>query len=192
MLLDDSSTDYVTTKDGSLIIRTDAKKKSWIEKKNKKPVQTETDDDQYKHASKFNNNLIKEPKHQKEHEDTVKRLKLELEKEVHDIDKDFLALNNLELFTKNYTSGMVQSWNRFCFTGGLLEMSIKLPGKAKEGGRLYLRLSHLFFIFNFFSSFFRIMACCLVNGKPCESHIRRVYLSKNIYMYIFIYFHFSY
>ncbi len=31
---------------------------------------------------------------------------------------------------KNYTSGMLQSWNKFCFTGGLLEMSIKLPGNA--------------------------------------------------------------
>jgi beta-glucanase (GH16 family) len=37
-------------------------------------------------------------------------------------------------YTKNYTSGMVQSWNKFCFTGGILEMSIKLPGKAYAGG----------------------------------------------------------
>ena len=36
--------------------------------------------------------------------------------------------------TKNYTSGMVQTWNKFCFTGGVLEMSIRLPGKADSGG----------------------------------------------------------
>ena len=33
-------------------------------------------------------------------------------------------------------SGMIQSWNKFCFTGGILEMSIRLPGKANSGGRL--------------------------------------------------------
>ena len=36
--------------------------------------------------------------------------------------------------TKNYTSGMVQTWNKFCFTGGVLELSIKLPGHADSGG----------------------------------------------------------
>ena len=37
--------------------------------------------------------------------------------------------------TKNYTSGMVQSWNKFCFTGGILELSINLPGDADSGGK---------------------------------------------------------
>jgi beta-glucanase (GH16 family) len=32
--------------------------------------------------------------------------------------------------TKNYTSGMVQSWNKFCFTGGVLEIAINMPGAA--------------------------------------------------------------
>lgn len=36
--------------------------------------------------------------------------------------------------TKNYTSGMVQTWNKFCFTGGVLQMSIRLPGKHDSGG----------------------------------------------------------
>eukprot|EP00596_Hydrurales_sp_CCMP1899_P009423 CAMPEP_0119051234 /NCGR_PEP_ID=MMETSP1177-20130426/72917_1 /TAXON_ID=2985 /ORGANISM="Ochromonas sp, Strain CCMP1899" /LENGTH=161 /DNA_ID=CAMNT_0007030365 /DNA_START=1390 /DNA_END=1871 /DNA_ORIENTATION=+ len=39
-----------------------------------------------------------------------------------------------EELTKNYTSGMVQTWNKFCFTGGVLELSIKLPGHADSGG----------------------------------------------------------
>eukprot|EP00878_Enallax_costatus_P016697 GHUV01017520.1.p1 GENE.GHUV01017520.1~~GHUV01017520.1.p1 ORF type:complete len:582 (+),score=86.31 GHUV01017520.1:114-1748(+) len=34
----------------------------------------------------------------------------------------------------NKTSGMVQSWNKFCFTGGLVEFSIKLPGSADVSG----------------------------------------------------------
>ena len=33
---------------------------------------------------------------------------------------------------RNYTSAMLQSWNQFCFTGGVLEMSIQLPGGSKE------------------------------------------------------------
>lgn len=40
----------------------------------------------------------------------------------------------IEERVKNYTSGMVQTWNKFCFTGGVLEMSIELPGEANSGG----------------------------------------------------------
>jgi hypothetical protein len=36
--------------------------------------------------------------------------------------------------TKNYQSGMVQGWNKFCFTGGIVEVSVKLPGKSDIGG----------------------------------------------------------
>lgn len=36
--------------------------------------------------------------------------------------------------TKNYTSGMIQTWNKFCYTGGVLEMAIELPGSANSGG----------------------------------------------------------
>jgi beta-glucanase (GH16 family) len=44
---------------------------------------------------------------------------------------------NGEKLVKNYTSGMVQTWNKFCFTGGVLEMSIKLPGTANSGGKIW-------------------------------------------------------
>ena len=37
--------------------------------------------------------------------------------------------------TKNYTSGMVQTWNKFCFTGGVLELSLQLPGPIDGGGK---------------------------------------------------------
>ena len=40
----------------------------------------------------------------------------------------------LKKMTKNYQSGMVQGWNKFCFTGGVLEVSAKLPGDADIGG----------------------------------------------------------
>ena len=77
-MTDNSSREYVTTKDGSLQIALKAVKTSW----------KEWDDDMGK---------------------VVER-------------------------TKNYTSGMVQSWNKFCFTGGVLEMSIQLPGPMDGGG----------------------------------------------------------
>ena len=35
---------------------------------------------------------------------------------------------------KNYQSAMVQGWNKFCFTGGIIEISGKLPGNAYIGG----------------------------------------------------------
>ncbi|KAF8153938.1 beta-glucan synthesis-associated [Crassisporium funariophilum] len=39
--------------------------------------------------------------------------------------------NNHDL---SYRSGMVQSWNKFCFTGGLIEVSVTLPGSNKVSG----------------------------------------------------------
>lgn len=39
--------------------------------------------------------------------------------------------------TKNYTSGMVQSWNKFCFTGGVLELSVQLPGGSANASGLW-------------------------------------------------------
>jgi len=39
--------------------------------------------------------------------------------------------------TRNYTSGMVQSWNKFCFTGGILELSVQLPGGRADAGGLW-------------------------------------------------------
>ncbi|GMH94422.1 hypothetical protein TL16_g12902, partial [Triparma laevis f. inornata] len=36
--------------------------------------------------------------------------------------------------TKNFKSAMLQSWNKFCFTGGLIESEVILPGKHDIGG----------------------------------------------------------
>lgn len=35
---------------------------------------------------------------------------------------------------KHIQSGMVQGWNKFCLTGGIIEFSAKLPGDPKTGG----------------------------------------------------------
>lgn len=36
--------------------------------------------------------------------------------------------------TKHFTSAMLQSWNKFCFTGGIVEAHMSLPGRAEVGG----------------------------------------------------------
>ncbi len=36
--------------------------------------------------------------------------------------------------TKNFKSAMLQSWNKFCFTGGIVEAEIQLPGESEIGG----------------------------------------------------------
>jgi len=36
--------------------------------------------------------------------------------------------------TKNFKSGMLQSWNKFCFTGGIIEVDVIFPGDAYIGG----------------------------------------------------------
>ena len=35
---------------------------------------------------------------------------------------------------KYFRSGMLQSWNKFCFTGGIIEAEVELPGEADVGG----------------------------------------------------------
>lgn len=35
---------------------------------------------------------------------------------------------------KNFTSGMIQSWDKFCFTGGIVEIDIIFPGDPYIGG----------------------------------------------------------
>lgn len=39
-----------------------------------------------------------------------------------------------EDLSKSYRSSMINSWNKFCFTGGIIEMSAKLPGEHDIGG----------------------------------------------------------
>ena len=34
----------------------------------------------------------------------------------------------------NYTSGMMTSWNKFCFTGGLIVANVSLPGANDVAG----------------------------------------------------------
>lgn len=36
--------------------------------------------------------------------------------------------------SKHVQSAMVQGWNKFCLTGGIVEFSAKLPGKSSVGG----------------------------------------------------------
>lgn len=39
-----------------------------------------------------------------------------------------ILIENTEWKGLPYRSGMLQSWNKFCFTGGYIEVSITLPG----------------------------------------------------------------
>ena len=43
-------------------------------------------------------------------------------------------LKKYEQMSRHFRSGMVQSWNKFCFTGGILEVSVKFPGRWDIGG----------------------------------------------------------
>lgn len=39
-----------------------------------------------------------------------------------------------EISQKHFKSAMLQTWNKFCFTGGIVEAEIQLPGKHNIGG----------------------------------------------------------
>lgn len=42
--------------------------------------------------------------------------------------------NPLDNHNLSYRSGMIQSWNKFCFTGGLVQASVTLPGSNSVSG----------------------------------------------------------
>lgn len=39
-----------------------------------------------------------------------------------------ITLSQKETHGLNYQGGMITSWNKFCFTGGLIETAVTLPG----------------------------------------------------------------
>jgi beta-glucanase (GH16 family) len=56
---------------------------------------------------------------------------------------------------KHIQSAMLQGWNKFCFVGGIIEFSAKLPGNAHVGG---LWPACTFFIFmDLFYFYFLLM-----------------------------------
>ena len=54
------------------------------------------------------------------------------------IDTDVIGFDDVNRknthVTKHFRSGMVQSWNKFCFTGGIIELEATLPGRHDIGG----------------------------------------------------------
>ena len=39
-----------------------------------------------------------------------------------------VTLSKKSIHNLNYQGGMMSTWNKFCFTGGLIEVSVRLPG----------------------------------------------------------------
>jgi len=45
-----------------------------------------------------------------------------------------ITLSQKQTHGFNYQGGMIQTWNRFCFTGGYIEANVSLPGMADVAG----------------------------------------------------------
>jgi hypothetical protein len=45
-----------------------------------------------------------------------------------------VTLSNIKNHGLNYMGGMMNTWNKFCFTGGYVEVSLSLPGKSDVYG----------------------------------------------------------
>lgn len=45
-----------------------------------------------------------------------------------------ITLSNVQNHGLNYMGGMLNTWNKFCFTGGYVETSLSLPGKSDVYG----------------------------------------------------------
>lgn len=55
-----------------------------------------------------------------------------------DITLSATAAGGKQKLTKHFQSAMIQGWNKFCFVGGAVEISAKLPGKKHVGGLWYV------------------------------------------------------
>lgn len=45
-----------------------------------------------------------------------------------------ITLSQKQTHNLQYQSGMIQTWNKFCFTGGYIEVNVSLPGLADVSG----------------------------------------------------------
>lgn len=45
-----------------------------------------------------------------------------------------ITLSQKETHGLNYEGGMMSTWNKFCFTGGLIETAVTLPGMNNIAG----------------------------------------------------------
>lgn len=45
-----------------------------------------------------------------------------------------ITLSETQIHNLNYSSGMMSTWNKFCFTGGLVEVAVTLPGLSNVAG----------------------------------------------------------
>jgi beta-glucanase (GH16 family) len=80
---------------------------------------------------------------------------------------------------KYIQSGMVQSWNKFCITGGIIEFKAKLPGDPSVGG-LWPARESVFVVcvranearYSLFE--FVVLPYSVVVGKPCSCYVCRI------------------
>ena len=45
-----------------------------------------------------------------------------------------ITMTEQETHNLNFQSGMLQSWNKFCFTTGYIEVKVSLPGSVTSPG----------------------------------------------------------
>eukprot|EP00520_Triparma_pacifica_P001309 CAMPEP_0118668902 /NCGR_PEP_ID=MMETSP0785-20121206/20602_1 /TAXON_ID=91992 /ORGANISM="Bolidomonas pacifica, Strain CCMP 1866" /LENGTH=535 /DNA_ID=CAMNT_0006563523 /DNA_START=149 /DNA_END=1753 /DNA_ORIENTATION=+ len=62
------------------------------------------------------------------------KLKIRTFKETTSFPAEDVKTSKISSKNKYYTSGMIQSWNKFCFTGGIVSIRARLPGNAFVGG----------------------------------------------------------
>ena len=83
-----------------------------------------------------------------------------------------VRIDDVPLNGMPYRSGMLQSWNKFCFTSGYIEVSLSLPGPNQETrGYVSLCLSTPF-RFILFSPPCRPVAWSLDDGQSRQTRIR--------------------
>lgn len=78
--------------------------------------------------------------------------------------------------TKNVQSAMVQGWNKFCMTGGIIEFSAKLPGSPTIGGlwpaRKLTTTSMVLRILSYFCLTFLLRCISMATRKSRKSYLR--------------------
>jgi hypothetical protein len=88
-----------------------------------------------------------------------------------------ILLENVQEHALQYRSGMLQSWNKFCFSSGYIEVSMTLPGpNAETQGYVsffFLDFVRFFFALGCAQVYWFVVAWCVDDGQSWETRLRR-------------------
>lgn len=85
-----------------------------------------------------------------------------------------IEMDEIENHNLNFRSGMLQSWNKFCFTTGIIEVSLSLPGDSRTQGCVRTTFSVSMPLCEIIAVFGPVFGCWVIWVGPVMGHQLKV------------------